>query len=65
MIVCKLIGEENNEIFSFEVTHFSERLSRDNFKSVTLSCVVPVKAESVDGVIDSFTPCFGKEIKEI
>ena len=66
MTTCKIIGDNHNEVFSFEVMHYSERMSREKTTTnIILSCVVPVKAGTANEVIDTFEPCFNATFKEL
>jgi hypothetical protein len=63
MLSCKVFGETGEELASFPISHFSERIGDT---TVTLSCVISVDTESAaNNAIDKYYPIFNKKLSKI
>lgn len=63
MLSCKVFGETGEELVSFPISHFSERIGD---ATVTLSCVISVDPErAANNAIDTYYPIFNKKLSKI
>lgn len=63
MLSCKVFSETGEELVSFPISHFSERIGD---ATVTLSCVISVDTEhAANNAIDTYYPIFNKKLSKI